>query len=156
MENLPVSLFIETTLTSSPTLPPRNNISSSSQKNEGLDLASATPKQLVLLLHDVNLREEVINQLTKVTRFKPFYLSVYIYMHFEYVLVFVYLFVCVFLSSTLWLFGVCMRYIKVKEVHLCCLSCLLLLFWMIARIHIEFSQNNMIECSISIRDVKTG
>lgn len=73
MENLPVSLFIETTLTSSPTLPPRNNISSSSsQKNEALDLASATPKQLVLLLHDVNLREEVINQLTKVTRFKSF------------------------------------------------------------------------------------
>ncbi|XP_009781146.1 uncharacterized protein [Nicotiana sylvestris] len=65
MENLPVSLFMETALTSTPTLPPRNNISSSSQKNEGLDLASATPKQLVLLLHDVNLREEVINQLTK-------------------------------------------------------------------------------------------
>nr|XP_016466303.1 PREDICTED: cell differentiation protein RCD1 homolog [Nicotiana tabacum] len=60
-----VSLFMETALTSTPTLPPRNNISSSSQKNEGLDLASATPKQLVLLLHDVNLREEVINQLTK-------------------------------------------------------------------------------------------
>ncbi|MCE5167371.1 Cell differentiation protein RCD1, partial [Datura stramonium] len=67
MENLPDSRFSETTLASAPLL---CNISSSpsspvvTQQNPP-DLDALTENQLVLLLHDANLREEVIGQLIK-------------------------------------------------------------------------------------------
>ncbi|XP_060188219.1 cell differentiation protein rcd1-like [Lycium barbarum] len=67
MENLPESPFTDTTLTSFSSLCNTSTSPSSpvvTQQNP-LDLGVATPNQLVLLLRDVNLREEVIDQLVK-------------------------------------------------------------------------------------------
>ncbi|KAH0651886.1 hypothetical protein KY284_031798 [Solanum tuberosum] len=64
MENLPESPFLESTLISSPSL---CNISSShaDMQQNSHDLDGLTPNQLVLLLHDNNLRGEVMYQLIK-------------------------------------------------------------------------------------------
>ncbi|XP_059285069.1 cell differentiation protein rcd1-like [Lycium ferocissimum] len=65
--NLPDSPFTDTTLTSSPSLFNTSSSPSSAviTHQNPLDLDAATPNQLVLLLHDVNLREEVVDQLVK-------------------------------------------------------------------------------------------
>ncbi|KAH0653473.1 hypothetical protein KY289_031151 [Solanum tuberosum] len=64
MENLPESPFPESTLISSPSL---CNISSShaDMQQNSHDLDGLTPNQLVLLLHDNNVRGEVMYQLIK-------------------------------------------------------------------------------------------
>ncbi|XP_049345903.1 cell differentiation protein rcd1-like, partial [Solanum verrucosum] len=64
MENLPELPFPESTLISSPSL---CNISSShaDMQQNSHDLDGLTPNQLVLLLHDNNLRGEVMYQLIK-------------------------------------------------------------------------------------------
>ncbi|KAK6793786.1 hypothetical protein RDI58_007239 [Solanum bulbocastanum] len=70
MENLPESPFSEPTLISSLSSPSLCNISSSLSFHLGtqqnfVDLDGLTPNQLVLLLHDDNLRGEVTYQLIK-------------------------------------------------------------------------------------------
>ncbi|XP_055823994.1 cell differentiation protein rcd1-like [Solanum dulcamara] len=70
MENLPESPFSKSTFTSSLSSLSLCNISSSPSSNvdtqqNSLDLDALTPNQLVLLLHDGNLREDVMYQLIK-------------------------------------------------------------------------------------------